>query len=426
MKTLQFLIIMCLIMASLSCRNVKTNDFKRIEEFKNEVAADLTGNLLPWWSSKTVDYVNGGFYGRINMSDSVFIEADKAGIMNARILWAYSAAYRITKDTSYLRLATRAKDYCLNYFIDKEFGGAYYTLDYKGEPKNMVKHIYTNSYFIYGFTEYARATGDKEALEAAKAIFELIEKNAFDQKSNGYFEDFSREWERIHLRMLGTSDIDEKTQNTSLHIMEAYANLYRVWPEERMAECLKNLVDLFLDKIIDPHTYHLHYIMDKDWNSTSDIESYGHDIEAAWLLREAATLLGDSQLIKRVEEVAIKIAEAVEKAIQPDGSLIYEKNRTTGHVNDNRSWWAQVETIVGYFDAWEISDSEKFLDYAINCWNYTRNHFIDQTNGGWFSSVSPDGEIRRGDKAGHWVCPYHNGRMSMEIIERVEKLLNHK
>ena len=426
MKKIQLIIIVCLLMANASCRNGKTYDIKRLEAFKNEVAADLTENLLPWWSAKTVDYENGGFYGRVRLNDTVIADADKAGIMNARILWTYSAAYRITKDTSYLRLATRAKDYCLNYFIDKEFGGAYYTLDYKGTPKNTVKHVYTNSYFIYGFSEYARATGDKEALETAKVIFELIEKYAFDQEFNGYFEDFNREWERIHLRMLGTANIDEKTQNTSMHLMEAYANLYRVWPEERMASRLRNLVELFLDKIIDLDTYHLVYVMDRELNSVSEIDSYGHDIECVWLLREAALLLGDPQLLKRVESAAVKIAEAVEKAIQPDGSLIYENNRATGRINENRSWWAQVETIVGYFDAWEISGEEKFLDYAINCWNYTRNHFIDTTYGGWFSSVSPNGEVRRGDKASHWTCPYHNGRMAMEIIERVDKLANKK
>ena len=427
MKIFKYLVIVCLLMANASCRNEKTDDFKRIEEFKNEVAADLTGNLLPWWSKMTVDYDNGGFYGRVNMRDSVFIESDKAGIMNARILWTYSAAYRITKDTSYLRLATRAKNYCLEYFIDKEFGGAYYTLDYKGEPKNTVKHVYTNSFFIYAFSEYARATGDKESLEAAKAIFELIEKYAFDQESNGYFEVFNREWERVRLRMIGeSSDRDEKTSNTSLHLMESFANLYRVWPEERMAARLRNMVELFLDKIIDPNTYHLINFLDRDWNRTSDVDSYGHDIECVWLLREAAMLLGDQQLIKRVENVSVKMAEAVEVAVQPDGSLVYEKDMATGHVNENRSWWAQVETIVGYFDAWEISGDEKFLDYSINCWNYTRDHFIDKTNGGWFSIIDPSDEVRRGDKAGHWTCPYHNGRMAMEIIERVERLQNRK
>ena len=416
------LIITCLLIASVSCHNISRYDLKRITELRNEVADDLVNNLLPWWSAKMPDYENGGFYGRINMRDSIFKEADKAGILNARILWTYSAAYRITGDTSYLRLATRAKNYCLEYFIDKEFGGAYYTLDYKGVPRNTVKHIYTNSYFVYAFAEYSRATGCKEALDAAIAIFELIEEHAFDHEYNGYFEDFNREWERIHLRMLGTSNIDEKTQNTMLHLMEAYATLYLVWSNERMAERLRNLVELFLDKIIDPNTFHLHYVMDRELNSVSEVESYGHDIELAWLLREAALFLGEPQLIRRVEETSVKIAEVImEKAIRPDGSFIYEKNRATGRINENRSWWAHAEAIVGFFDAWEISGDERFLDVAIHIWNFTRDNFIDTVNGGWFTGITPAGEIR-GNKAGHWECPYHNGRMAMEIMMRVDKL----
>ena len=174
------------------------------------------------------------------------------------------------------------------------------------------------------------------------------------------------------------------------------------------------------------YAYHLHYVIDKNWNVISEVESYGHDIEAAWLLRDAALALGDPQLLKRSEDASLKIAEAVKEAIQPDGTLIYEKDRATGRVNDSRSWWVQVETINGYFDAWEISGDEKFLDIVINCWNYTRDHFIDKTNGGWFTSVTSDGEVRRGDKAAQWVCPYHTGRMEMEIMERVERLQKHK
>ncbi len=403
--------------------DLKPETKELIENLKNEVSSNLTGNLLSWWSAKTVDNVNGGFYGRVNGRDSVIADADKGGIMNARILWTYSSAYRITKDTSYLRLATRAKDYILEYFIDKEYGGAYFSITAKGEPRNTLKQTYTNAFFIYGLSEYARATGDQEALEAAKSIFELFERNVLDREANGYFEVFSRDWKRVRERMIGeSSDKDEKTMNTSLHLMEAYACLYRVWPDPRMEERLRNMVEIFLDKIIDKNTYHLINFMDRNWNRTSEVDSYGHDIEASWLLHEAASLLNDEKLLKRVEETSIKMAETVEEAIQPDGSLVYEKDLATGHVNTNRSWWAQVETIVGYFNAWEISGNEKFLDYSINCWNYTRDHLVDHKNGGWFTNANENGVVGRGDKAGHWVAPYHNGRMCMEIIERVEKL----
>jgi len=392
----------------------------RMNQLKTEVSANLTQNLLPYWSTRMVDNENGGFYGRINGNEQVFPEEDKGGILNARILWTYSSAYRVLKDTAYLVLATRAKDYILAHFIDYQDGGAYRSVNSKGELSDTRKQTYTQSFFIYSLAEYSRATGDQETLKMAKEIFEAFEKYALDKESNGYFEVFSRDWQRLSDRLIGEQTAkDEKTMNTHLHIMEAYANLYRVWPDKRMAERLRNLVEIFLDKIIDKKTFHLINFMTKNWTGTSTIDSYGHDIEASWLLYEAAHLLGDPALLARVKETSIKIANAASEGIQPDGSLVYEKDLSTEDVVTNRSWWPQAETIVGYMNAYELTGNEKYLDNSINCWNYTKNHLVDNKNGGWFSSVSESGAIGRGDKAGFWTGPYHNGRMCLEIIERV-------
>lgn len=392
----------------------------KLVQMKNEVYANLTQNLLPYWSTHMVDNINGGFYGRIDVNDKVYPDEEKGGILNARILWTYSSAYRVLRDTSYLRLATRAKNYIMDHFIDKEYGGAYRSVTAKGEPADTRKQIYTQAFFIYGLAEYNRATGDAESLQAAKSIFELFEKHALDKEFNGYFEVFTRDWKRSRDFLIGESTLkDEKTMNTSLHLMEAYANLYRVWPDKRIAERLKNIVELFLDKIIDKETYHLINFLDRSWHRTSMVDSYGHDIEASWLLYEAAHLLGDPYLIARVKETSIKMAETVEEAIEPDGSILYEKDLATGHTASDRSWWANVETIVGYLNAYELSGNEKFLNYSTNCWNYTRDHMVDNEDGGWYPTVSEKGVVGRGDKGGFWICPYHNGRMCLEVIERV-------
>jgi len=392
----------------------------RMNKLKNEVFINLTQNILPYWSTRMIDSRDGGFYGRINYDDEVFPDEDKGGILNARILWTFSSAYSILKDTSYLRLATRSKDYIMAHFIDKEFGGAYRSVKEDGEPSDTRKQTYTQSFFIYGLAEYYRATGDMEALKTAKELFNLFENYALDKETDGYFEVFSRDWHRIHDRLIGESTIkDEKTMNTHLHIMEAYTNLYRVWPDRRVAERLKNLVEIFLDRIVDPRTSYLICFMDKNWNGTSAMDSYGHDIESSWLLVEAAGLLGDQALWARVKETSIRIADAAAEGLQSDGSLIYERDHTTGRANTERSWWAQAETIIGYLNAYELTGKENYLDNSINCWNYTRNHFVDNKKGGWFSSVSESGVPGRGDKAGFWLCPYHNGRMCMEIIERL-------
>ena len=280
---------------------------QRMQQLKKEVSADLTGNLLPYWSKNMVDNVNGGFYGRIDGNEKVYPDEDKGGILNARILWTYSSAYRIYKDTAYLRLANRAKDYIMAHFIDKQYGGAYRSVNAKGEPSDTRKQTYTQTFFIYAMAEYCRATGDKEALKTAKEIFEAFEKYALDKESNGYFEVFTRDWQRSRDKLIGeTTIIDEKTMNTHLHLMEAYTNLYRVWPDKRMAERLRNVVEIFLDHIIDKQTAHLICFMDKNWKRTSMIDSYGHDIEASWLLCESANLLGDPELIARVKQGKLK------------------------------------------------------------------------------------------------------------------------
>jgi len=392
-------------------------------QLRKELNDNLTNNILSYWSAKMVDYKNGGFYGRISVDDEVFPDEDKGGILNARILWTYSAAYRVTGDTSYLRLATRAKNYILAHFIDKQYGGAYRSVKANGDPSDTRKQTYTQSFFIYGLSEYSRATGDKEALKTAKEIFILFEKYALDKESNGYFEVFTREWDRSHDRLIGEkSHKDEKTMNSSLHLMEAYANLYRVWPDKNLEDRLKDMVEIFLDKIVDKKTSHLICFMDRQWNSTSDIDSYGHDIEASWLIYEAASLLNDKALLAKARTTCLKIADAAAEGIQPDGSMIDEKDNSIGKLIINRSWWPQAEAVVGYLNAYELTGDEKYFKNSLNNWTYIKNHFIDVKNGGWYTSVNEEGVAGKGDKGGFWVCPYHNGRMCLEVIERVSKL----
>jgi mannobiose 2-epimerase len=390
-------------------------------QLRNEISENLTGNLLPYWSSKMIDTLNGGFYGRVDFNEKIYPDADKGGILNARILWTFSSAFRVLHDSSYLRLATRARDYIMTYFIDREYGGGYRTVKSNGEPGDTRKHILTESYFIYALAEYYRATGDKEALSEAIKIFETIEKYALDTQSNGYFEVFTRDWKRSPDQLLGEkSPKDEKTMISHLHLVEAYAGLYRVWPDKRMEERLRNILEVFDDKVVDPKSFHTIYFLDKDWKATTEIDSYGHDIEASWLIVEAARLLKDPELISRVEKLSLKIANAAAEGIMKDGSLLTEKDRATGHVKTIRSWWEQAETIIGYLNAFELTGDENYLSRSEECWNYIKKHFIDYRNGGWYSLVLDTGEPSVSDKANYWTCPYHNGRMCMEVIERVK------
>lgn len=397
-------------------------DKNKLVLFKKEMQDVLTANILPFWIDKMVDHENGGFYGRIDGHGNLHADAEKGGILNARILWTFSAAYRVLGKSEYLEMATRAKDYIIAHFIDREYGGTYWSLDYKGNPKDTKKQFYAIGFMIYGLSEYVRATGDKEALDYAIQLFECIEEHSLDVIYNGYIEACTREWGEIADMRLSVLDANyPKSQNTHLHIIEPYANLYRVWKDERLEKALRNMINIFTDKILNPETNHLDLFFEKDWTrGAGHLESYGHDIECSWLMHEAALVLGDAEVLKKVEEIVPLVAKASEKGLNPDGSMIHEANLDTGHVDDDLHWWVQAEAVVGFYNIYQHFGDESALDKSLQCWQYIKDNLIDYEGGEWYWSRRPDGTLNLDDdKAGFWKCPYHNGRMCLEILERI-------
>ena len=366
-------------------------DKNKLVLFKKEMQDVLTGNILPFWIDKMVDHENGGFYGRIDGHGNLHADAEKGGILNARILWTFSAAYRVLGKSEYLEMATRAKDYIIAHFIDREYGGTYWSLDYKGNPKDTKKQFYAIGFMIYGLSEYVRATGDKEALDYAIQLFDCIEEHSLDVIYNGYIEACTREWGEIADMRL--SDLDAnypKSQNTHLHIIEPYANLYRVWKDERLEKALRNMINIFTDKILNPETNHLDLFFEKDWTrGAGHLESYGHDIECSWLMHEAALVLGDAEVLKKVEEIVPLVAKASEKGLNPDGSMIHEANLDTGHVDDDLHWWVQAEAVVGFYNIYQHFGDESALDKSLQCWQYIKDNLIDYEGGEWYDSVFP-------------------------------------
>lgn len=391
-----------------------------ITTLRIEVEHELTTGILPFWMEKMADNVQGGFYGRIDGDDKLHADAPKGAILNARILWTFSAAYRLLRKPEYLETATRAKRYIIDRFYDKDFGGVYWSLTANGEPLDTKKQVYAQGFAIYGLSEYARATGDREALDYAVKLFETVEKYSFDRDRNGYIEAFTREWKPIEdMRLSDKDENTSKTMNTHLHILEPYANLYRVWKNERLERQLRNMLDLFTGKILNKKTYHLDLFFDNCWHTDGNIISYGHDIEASWLIHEAALVLGDEALLKRIEPVITNIARAADEGLNPDGSMIYERFTAEDRTDRELHWWVQAENVVGHVNLYQHFGDEKALDTAMKCWQFIKDKIIDHANGEWHWSLMPDGSVnRRDDKAGFWKCPYHNGRMCMEIIER--------
>ena len=411
------------------------------ETMKQEMRAVLEDNILRFWMEYMQDHEHGGFYGRMDSHNLLHPEADKGAILNARILWTFSAAYRVLSQLStfrsaqgdashlknyqlstYLDIATRAKRYFIDHFIDPAYGGVYWSVDYTGQPKDTKKQSYAIGFAIYGLSEYARATGDQEALEHAIRLYHCLEEHALDHDHGGYIEALTRDWQPISDMRLSAYDANyPKSQNTHLHIIEPYANLYRVWPSAELAQSLRELITLFTDKILNPATHHLDLFFNMDWTRSPELlESYGHDIECSWLIHEAALVLGDKEILACVEPIVRSVAAASEKGLRSDGAMIHEANLTAGTVDDDRHWWVQAEAVVGFVNLYQHFGDEEALGKALRCWQYIKEKLIDTEHGEWYWSRYADGTLNTvDDKAGFWKCPYHNGRMCLEILERI-------
>jgi len=388
----------------------------KLSNIKEELQTELTSNILPYWQNNMIDHGNGGFYGRISGQEVLYPKAEKGAINNARILWTFSAAYRVLKKEEYLKTARRAKDYILQHFIDHEYGGVYWSLDYKGQPLDRKKQIYAIAFAIYGLSEYSRATGDKAALDTSISLFHSIEEHAFDKEKNGYIEALSEEWKEIKDMRLSDKDANErKTMNIHLHILESYTNLYRIWPDEILKKQIKNLLTIFIHKIKQANN-HLGLFFNDDWVMQGSKISFGHDIESSWLLLETAEVLCDDKLYETISKECYKIATAALEGYTKEGSMINEK-LSNGLIDGEKNWWVQAETVAGLFYLYKYHHKEEALSNMVKSWNYIRDNIIDHKHGGWYWSRTSDGKINyKDDKAGFWKCPYHNSRMCLKII----------
>ena len=389
-------------------------------EFKNTVRELLEENILKYWIEKVTDHENGGYLGRVDGHDIVHSHAPKGAVQNARILWAFSAAYRVLGSAEYLDAATRALDYFLDNFIDKEQGGVFWSLDYMGKPLDTKKQTYAIGFAIYGLSEYARATGSKRALDSAINLYYDIEKKSYDSKGNGYIEALTREWQPIKdMRLSDKDENGSRTMNTHLHIIEPYTNLYRVWKSEDLKKSILNLIDIFTEKLLNKETNHLDLFFDDEWHGKRNIESYGHDIEASWLLHETALVLGEKQVLNTIEPIIRSIAKASDEGLRPDGSMIYEHWKDNNTYDLQRQWWVQCESVIGHVNLYQYFQDEDAFVKAKQCWDYIQTNLVDKENGEWYWAILDDGTTNHiDDKAGFWKCPYHNSRMCLELIER--------
>ena len=377
--------------------------------------------ILRWWMQNAIDHPRGGFIGRMDGSGHVHANAEKGMVLNARILWTFSAAARRFPDQGYQAAADRAFHYLFDHFWDDLHGGFFWTVTAHGEPAQTKKQVYAQAFAIYALSEYYLLTPDTTALDKAREIFALLERFSLDRQENGYFEAFSRDWQPLADLRLSDKDANAaKTMNTHLHVLEAYASLMLLPGQVLVRPALMNLVALFLTRFIHPETAHLQLFFDEHWGSKSTIISFGHDIEGSWLLLEAAERTGDSDLIQRARQAALRLAgRTLSEGIDGDNGLFHEDG--LHGLDTDKHWWPQAEAMVGFLNAWEISGNNRFYLAAENSWQFIQTHLLDPTLGEWYGRVDRAGQpMLTDDKVSLWKCPYHNGRACLEGIRRLQ------
>lgn len=389
-------------------------------QYKQEIEAELA-SILSFWLKHSPDPEQGGFIGRLTGQGDVDPTAPKGAVLNARILWTFSAAARHTANPEFRLMADRAFAYFTHHFVDQEFGGVYWSITPTGEPLSTRKQIYALAFAIYGLSEYYQLTANSAALALSQALYRWIETHSFDPEQGGYFEAFSREGVLLSdLRLSEKDRNDPKTMNTHLHILEGYANLYRIWPDEGLAGQIRALLGTFRTHILDPETNQLTLFFTADWQPTANLVSFGHDIEAAWLLLEAAEVLHDEALMGEFSQLAVAIARATTVGLQADGSLYHELDKDQAHHDTHREWWVSAEAMVGFLNAWQLTGDETFYNQSVRSWQFIQRHLLDRQGGEWLWGVFDDYQpMMAEDKIGFWKCPYHNARACLEVITRL-------
>lgn len=379
--------------------------------------------ILDYWKNTTKDLDHGGFVGRIDHNNKIVEKAPKGVILNTRILWSFSRANNFFQDNRYDAECQIAFDYLYDYFRDKKSGGVFWEVDHTGKPSNKRKQVYAQAFCIYALAEYYKYSTNIQALNWAKEIYALLEEHSYDMELGGYIEAFDENWSFIEDLRLSEKEVNApKTTNTHLHVLEAYTTLYEVTNEEKVKNSLERLYDLFLNRIFLKN-YHLDLFFTNDWKSLSPEISYGHDIEAAWLVLVGARTINNKPLIEKTESLLIKVTNTfIAEALDKDFGVFNAQDTLTRELDDDKHWWPQVEAMVGLVHAWHLSHDDAYFNTAFKIWGFTKKYIIDHENGEWFFRVDSNGKpYTSEDKVGPWKCPYHNSRAMIEVITKINE-----
>lgn len=401
-----------------------------------EMTEQLLGTIIPFWRSLRDDK-NGGWYGYVSYELETDRESVKGCILNSRITWFFASVYLCVREGLITQEQCRRhgftgeelKDeaehglaFLRNCCVDRENGGIYWSLRADGTPEDTAKHTYNQAFAVYALCACYEALGDEEALGLALELFALIEEKCTDE--NGYLEAFTVDFcPESNEKLSENGVLAARTMNTLLHVFEAYTQLYRVSGDGRVRERLCRILDIFREKVYNPRLHRQEVFFDENYRSLLDLHSYGHDIETAWLMDRGLQVLGDTRYTEEFSAVTLDLTDQVYRTAFDGHSLANECDR--GEVNVHRVWWVQAEAVVGFFNGWQKNcERTEYLEAALAVWKFIRQNLTDVREGSeWFWEVDERGKPYPGRPiAEPWKCPYHNGRMCLEIIRRTGRM----
>ena len=381
---------------------------------RNELKEHLTEKILPFWE-RLADPEHGGFFGYVDKELNVKKDADKGCILHARILWTFATAARLLGDETYRRYAEYARE-SLKLFEDPENGGVYWSITFDGKPADTTKHTYCQAFAIYGLAAYYRLTGREEALRRAMNLFRTIEKQC--TVYNGYGEAYKADFSPESNEKLSENGVmATRTMNTLLHVLEAYAELYRAGRDEAVREAGERALERLLGTMYNPEKHRLEVFFDDEYRPLLDMQSYGHDIESGWLIRDAAQTLLPAEKQAPYNAMCLDLIRSVYDRAFTDHGL---RNECVNGANDElRIWWVQAETMLGFAEAWDMTREDKWSEALRTQWAAIRTMIVDKReNGEWYWSVREDGSLTERPMVEEWKCPYHNSRMCMRLMQK--------
>lgn len=400
--------------------------------------SELHDNILSYWMKYGVEKAGQGFYGAVDLNNKPVFAANKTSVLNARILWTFAAAAKKYPGKGYEEIAHKAYRVVTEDFADNEHGGFYMELSSDNQVANDIKHTYAQAFVIYSLSKYYEFHPVTEVMEKLKESFYFLDNKTKDTAHSGYLESFTRNWNIYEENRMADNN-EPKSMNTHLHILEAYAAVYKIWKDELVKQRLTELLELFIKHIIREDG-HLGIFFTEEFSETDSskaICSFGHDIEASWLIWEAAKILGDASIIAKTKPQILKMADAVLRVgVDKDGGLFLESTRYGSHVRTNKHWWVQAENLVGFMNAFQLTGDPRYWDTVKLSWDFIDKHVIDHEGGEWFTKVNrlgkayltepeddPSPYYRNDWKIDPWKCPYHNGRAMIELTNRIAELL---